>query len=68
MRINCLTCGHMVDLGDNYDDYEGPVKCFVCSTTLKIHTAEGKLKTLKLVKDDVQPSPVAKAVGMSAHG
>ncbi len=67
MRVNCLTCGHMVDLGDNYDDYEGPVKCFVCRATLEIRTEEGKLKTLNLVKD-VRPSPVEEVVAMSSHG
>ncbi len=67
MRINCLTCGHMVDLGDNYDDYEGQVKCFVCRATLEIRTEEGKLKTLNLVKD-VRPSPVEDVVAMSSNG
>ncbi len=68
MRINCLTCGHMVDLGENYDDYEGPVKCFVCSATLEIRTEEGNIKTLKLVKDDVRPSPVEDVGAMSSNG
>ena len=50
MKINCLTCGHKVDLDDTYDDYEGQVKCFVCGTLLKIKTEEGKLKSVTFVK------------------
>lgn len=26
MRINCICCGHPFDLGDAYDDYDGPVR------------------------------------------
>ncbi|MBZ5553935.1 MAG: hypothetical protein LAO21_14540 [Acidobacteriia bacterium] len=50
MRINCLSCGHMVDLEDDYDDYEGEVKCFVCSTTLEVRTEEGRIKNVRLAK------------------
>ena len=24
MKLNCLSCGHSLDLHDDYDDYEGP--------------------------------------------
>lgn len=47
MRINCLCCGHKVDLDDVYDDYEGCVKC-LCGTMLEIRTEEGRLKAVKL--------------------
>jgi len=48
MRINCLACGHKVDLDDAYDDYEGSIKCLACKTILEIHAEQGKVKTVKL--------------------
>lgn len=53
MKINCLSCGHKVDLDYAYDDYEGQVKCFVCGALLEIRTEEGNLKALKL--SDMSP-------------
>lgn len=49
MRINCLACGHKVDLDQAYDDYEGPVKCFACKATLEIRTEQGSIKAVKQV-------------------
>ncbi len=49
MRINCLACGHKVELDDAYDDFEGLVKC-LCGTMLEIRTEEGKLKAIKMVE------------------
>jgi hypothetical protein len=49
MKINCLCCGHKVDLDDVYDDYEGCVKC-LCGTMLEIRTEEGKLRAVKLLE------------------
>ncbi len=47
MKINCLCCGHKVDLDRVYDDYEGFVKC-LCGTMLEIKTEDGMLKKVKL--------------------
>jgi ribosomal protein S27E len=49
MKINCLSCGHKVDLDDVYDDYEGEVKCFACGAILNIKTQEGRLKSVSVV-------------------
>jgi len=49
MKINCLSCGHKVDLDDVYDDYEGEVKCFACGAILHIKTDQGHLKSVNLV-------------------
>jgi DNA-directed RNA polymerase subunit N (RpoN/RPB10) len=48
MKINCLSCGHNVDLDDAYDDYEGAVKCFACGVILNIKTEQGHLKSVNL--------------------
>jgi DNA-directed RNA polymerase subunit N (RpoN/RPB10) len=56
MRVNCLACGHKVDLDDAYDDYEGPVKCFGCRATLEIRTEQGSIKAVKQVGIARHPS------------
>jgi hypothetical protein len=48
MKLNCLSCGHTVDLHRDYDDYEGMVKCFVCGALLTILTQEGHVKRVTL--------------------
>ncbi len=49
MRLNCLACGHKVELDDAYDDFEGPVKC-LCGALLEIRTEDGQLKGIKLME------------------
>ncbi|MDP2703069.1 MAG: hypothetical protein Q8P98_13470 [Candidatus Rokubacteria bacterium] len=46
MRINCLSCGHKLDLGDAYDDYAGQVKCLVCGAMLEIRTEGGNVRAV----------------------
>jgi hypothetical protein len=48
MKLNCLCCGHSVDLHADYDDYEGQVKCFVCGALLTILTEAGHIKRVLL--------------------
>ena len=50
MNINCISCGHKVTLDHTYDDYEGPVRCLICSTLLEIKAEEGYLKSVALTK------------------
>jgi DNA-directed RNA polymerase subunit RPC12/RpoP len=50
MKINCVSCGHKVDLDDAYDDFEGQVKCFACGTLLEIRTEQGNIKSVAIVK------------------
>ena len=49
MKINCLGCGHKLELDDVYDDYEGQVKCFACDGMLEMKSQDGALKSVKLV-------------------
>jgi ribosomal protein S27E len=56
MKINCLSCGHKVDLDDVYDDYEGQVKCWACSAILDIKTEDGKLRVARLANMSVAPT------------
>jgi transcription elongation factor Elf1 len=48
MKLNCLSCGHSVDLRDDYSDYNGQVKCFVCGALLTIRTEDGLIKNVTL--------------------
>jgi len=48
VKINCLSCGHTVELDEAYDDYEGPVKCFACGAILDIRTDQGKVKSVSV--------------------
>jgi hypothetical protein len=56
MKINCLACGHTVDLDDAYDDYEGQVKCFACRAALEIRTEQGNVKAVRQVNMALHPS------------
>jgi len=56
MKINCLSCGHKVDLDEVYDDFSGQVKCFACGALLELVTAEGRLHSVKLANSEAQPA------------
>jgi len=62
MKINCLSCGHKVDLDAVYDDYEGMIRCFACSAMLDIRTVEGQLRSVRLANIPRLPS-MEEAVG-----
>ncbi|MCX7047045.1 MAG: hypothetical protein NTX50_16350 [Candidatus Sumerlaeota bacterium] len=55
MKINCLSCGHKVDLDDVYDEYEGQVKCWACSAMLDIKTEGGNLRVVRLSNISAPP-------------
>lgn len=46
IKLNCLDCGRSFELGDAYEDYEGEVRCWICSTSLIVKLADGKLKSM----------------------
>ncbi|MCR4308483.1 MAG: hypothetical protein NUW14_00445 [Deltaproteobacteria bacterium] len=48
MKVNCLSCGHKVDLDEAYDDYSGPVKCLACGAILEIEAQEGKIRIVRI--------------------
>lgn len=50
MRINCLSCGHSIELDEAYSDYEGPIKCYACSALLEVKLEEDHIKTVKFLK------------------
>lgn len=56
MKINCVSCGHKVELDDAYSDYEGQIKCFACSALLEVKTEQGSIKSVKFLKIMSRPS------------
>jgi len=65
MKINCLGCGHTVDLAHCYDDYEGQIKCFACGTVMEVATHDGSIRAVRFVTALPLPS-AAKAFARSA--
>ncbi len=55
MKVNCLSCGHNIELDEAYSDgYEGEIKCFGCEARLEIRTEQNALRSVRLLD---QPSP-----------
>ena len=54
MKINCVSCGFKVDLGDAYDNYEGQVKCYACGGTLNIRTEEGDVLGVAIARPTIE--------------
>lgn len=50
MKINCLSCGFRIELDETYSDYEGPVKCYVCSALLEVKLEECLIKSIKFLE------------------
>ncbi len=48
MKLNCVSCGHSVNLDDAYDDYSGDIKCLVCGSTLAVVIEHEHIKSVKL--------------------
>jgi DNA-directed RNA polymerase subunit N (RpoN/RPB10) len=48
MKLNCLSCGHTVNLDDAYGEYNGDIKCFVCGSTLHVVIEHEHVKSVKL--------------------
>jgi DNA-directed RNA polymerase subunit N (RpoN/RPB10) len=48
IRLRCLSCGHRLELGEAYDDYDGEVRCWTCNGLLEVSLREGRLRSMKL--------------------
>jgi hypothetical protein len=54
IKLSCLSCGHSLDVGDAYDNYQGPVRCWVCQALMNVTLEDGMLRGM-------QPAPPAVA-------
>ena len=48
MKLNCISCGHNIDLDDSYGEYQGLIKCYVCNAVLSVKIEEGNIKSVDL--------------------
>jgi DNA-directed RNA polymerase subunit N (RpoN/RPB10) len=55
MKLNCLSCGHTVNLDDAYGEYSGDVKCFVCGSLLEVVIEHEHIKSVKLTAGGAEP-------------
>ncbi len=46
IKLTCLSCGHLFELGDAYENYAGQIRCWGCQATLNIALSEGKLLSM----------------------
>lgn len=49
MNVNCIQCGHAIDLGESYETFDGPVRCYVCRGLMELKTDKGKVRTVRLI-------------------
>jgi|SRR5208282_4337423 len=64
MKINCLSCGHNIDLDDAYaEHYEGEIKCYGCNAALEIRTEQSAIRCVRLLS-----GPTAGTVSAEAYG
>ncbi len=49
LNLNCIACGHRLEFGDAYEEYEGEIKCWVCSAVLAVKIQDGRLKSMKFL-------------------
>jgi hypothetical protein len=50
IKVNCLSCGHSLTLGDAYEDYEGHFRCGTCKTVLDLKFQGGGLRTMRFAE------------------
>jgi hypothetical protein len=56
MKIKCISCGRDVNLDHRvFEDYEGPVKCFSCSTMMEMKTMRGLVDSLSFLRGMEKP-------------
>jgi hypothetical protein len=68
IKLNCLSCGHAIELGDAYEDYHGEVRCWGCRATLEVSMIEGKLQAMRLLPEGQKtPSPDIEVLVLSGE-
>lgn len=68
MKVNCLGCGHMVDIFDSYDDYSGVIRCNICGALMDIASKEGALQSVRLIDPVECPGEVQAIEGKRKTG
>jgi len=61
IKLNCISCGHLMELGDAYEDYQGEVRCWGCQALVNVTLHDGKLQNMSLSSKSEAPVLAAKA-------
>ena len=48
IKLNCISCGHVQELSEAYENYQGQIRCWGCSATLDVSLVDGKLQSMQL--------------------
>lgn len=48
MKVFCMHCGHPIDLGRGYDNYQGPLRCAVCKRLMTVRITVGELRAMEI--------------------
>ncbi len=69
MKVNCLSCGHTIDLDDSsYSDYEGLVKCYACNALLEVKLVDCGVKAVRFPERPARPAAPAPDTGPARRG
>jgi DNA-directed RNA polymerase subunit N (RpoN/RPB10) len=64
MNIRCLSCGHTIDLDDDYSDYEGQIKCYTCNALLEVKLSDGLVRSENLYWQTVRCLSCGHRIGL----
>jgi ribosomal protein S27E len=59
MKVNCLSCGHSLDLGDAYDNYQGQIRCFICGALLNVRAEDGQVISVMIARSSLEAATCA---------
>jgi DNA-directed RNA polymerase subunit N (RpoN/RPB10) len=59
MKVNCLSCGHSLDLHDAYDNYRGQIRCFICGALLNLRAEEGQVLSVVVARTSLEAATCA---------
>jgi hypothetical protein len=62
MRIQCMYCGHSIELSPAYEEYKGPLRCVVCKNLMMVRIEDGQLRSM-----EVEPKAAAPAVALKSR-
>jgi len=57
IKLNCLSCGHLMVLGDAYADYHGEIRCWGCRGILDVSLKDGRLEAMKSLVEVLPEAP-----------
>jgi len=69
IKLNCLSCGHVQELSEAYESYQGQIRCWGCNTSLDVSILDGKLQSMQLHQETLRivvplppPEPVVEVL------